>query len=298
MVNFASFYLKKQKRADRFICGGTGRKPVQCTNVVMEHDHIGQTTTANLATHTRTHAVRKTTPEPISAYANDWPHAPRADSSSFRRRASQGRYVGLAPTESSAEPPIAGHRCHRDITTAAPTPQQHSEQKNPSDTPGNRLPKPNRDPTSARRTTFAKLHPRTLHSRTTTSLFAETLEEGDPKTMPQEERDAAAPPSPDPRSEVSLWSRGRGSRRAHPRRCFQGSQRHPRASPSPVSAAARARISPGGARQPTSRHARTSPCRRSPLTAMQTGPPPAAKPSRASNIATTVRAAALEITIT
>ena len=26
---FASFYLKKSKRADRFICRGTGRKPVQ-----------------------------------------------------------------------------------------------------------------------------------------------------------------------------------------------------------------------------------------------------------------------------
>ena len=83
-------------------------------------------------------------------------------------------------------------------TTAAPTPQQHSEQKNPSDTPGNRLPKPNRDPTSARRTTFAKLHSWTLHSHLTTSLFTEPLTTGDSETMPQQERDAEAPPSPDP----------------------------------------------------------------------------------------------------
>ena len=84
----------------------------------MEHDHIGHTTTANLATHTRTHTPRgrkpiieeaktvivitpprasdsdftndypnraspQTAPEPTSAYANNWPHAPRTDSSGF-----------------------------------------------------------------------------------------------------------------------------------------------------------------------------------------------------------------------
>jgi hypothetical protein len=111
--NFASFYLKKKKRIDRFICKETGRKPVQCTNVIMEHDHIGHTITANLATHTKhIHTKRaasrlphsviiiapprasdsdftsdfpnrapQTAPEPMPAYATNWPHAPRTDSS-------------------------------------------------------------------------------------------------------------------------------------------------------------------------------------------------------------------------
>jgi hypothetical protein len=113
MDNFTSFYLKKKKRIDRFICRGTGRKPVQCTNVVMEYDHIGHTTTANLATHTKHRHTKRaaprlphsviivtpprasdsdfvgdfpnsapqTAPEPMPAHATNWPHAPRTDSS-------------------------------------------------------------------------------------------------------------------------------------------------------------------------------------------------------------------------
>jgi hypothetical protein len=73
----------------------------------MEHNHIGHTTTANLATHTKHRHTRRavsrlphsvivithprasdipdrasqTAPEPIPAHATNWPHLPRTDSS-------------------------------------------------------------------------------------------------------------------------------------------------------------------------------------------------------------------------
>jgi hypothetical protein len=108
-------------------------------------------------------------------------------------------------------PPAAGHRRHGD--TAPPTPQQHDKQENPSDKPGK--------PTSEAppRPIFHSSHHlcQTAHmdltQQPTTTIFPQTR--ATPRRCPQQGRDTVAPPSPDPRSEVSLWSRGRRRRSAH-----------------------------------------------------------------------------------
>ena len=105
----------------------------KCTNIVVEHDHIGHTTTANLATHTKNRRIRR--PRRVCHKASSSSHlleatiptsiaAPRPRLTNgigphvglcqqlaarikgrhlrIRRRASEGNYAGLAPIENKA----------------------------------------------------------------------------------------------------------------------------------------------------------------------------------------------------
>ena len=165
----------------------------------MEHDDIGHTTTANLATHTGTHTPRgrpSSSRWPISSSSSllREPATPTSPSTPqielHRKRRNPHRPMPtIGHTRQGQTTPalddelqkgdmlvlrrsrtLQSHRWPVIVatwirSTAAPTPRQHSEQRTVGHAGKIRLPKPSRDPTSARRTTFAKLHPWTLHSR-------------------------------------------------------------------------------------------------------------------------------------
>ena len=165
---FASFYLKIRRELTGSFAGEPAENPYKCTNVVMEHDHIGHTPTANLATHTKHQRTRRprrgcrkasssshlpeaaiptsiaasqteprlpqsvfvdtpprggdsdiirsfpniasqTALDPMPAYANNWPHAPRTDISESDDELQKGNMQDLRrlrtnPSDTSGRP--------------------------------------------------------------------------------------------------------------------------------------------------------------------------------------------------
>jgi hypothetical protein len=74
----------KKKRIWPVHCGELAENRYKCTNIIMEHDHIG-------------HIHRPTWPN-----ANNRPHTPTEDGSNFDEELQKSNMLGLSPTESSA----------------------------------------------------------------------------------------------------------------------------------------------------------------------------------------------------
>jgi hypothetical protein len=77
------FSLIKEKIIWPAHCRESAENRYKCTNVVMEHDHIG-------------HIHRPTRPN-----TNNRPHTPMEDSSDFDDELQKSNMLGLSPTESS-----------------------------------------------------------------------------------------------------------------------------------------------------------------------------------------------------
>ena len=191
----------------------------------------------------------------------------------LRRRETEGKYAGLAPTVPSAN----DRRVSVIVTTwtrsnAAPTSKQPS---NHGRAPRTRREEPTTEDHAATQAPLdaiivAKQKPAPRLSKPRgedaaidgedaiihQSLSRSRLRENSPK----EEKDAMTPPSPDP-ADLRFPSEAQavGRRSTPSRRRFQERSRHPRAPPSPAPKKAGAKISPEDA--PTTYHHRPPPTR-------------------------------------
>jgi hypothetical protein len=181
----------------------------------MKHDHIGHTTIANLATHTKhrhtrraasrlSHTVIVITPprasnsdftddfpnralqtasELMPAHATNWPHALRTDNSDLDDEIHKGimlvlhRPSTLQTTRGQLSSPQKRYR-KSDSTVAWLRRRTHRTRW------VDRLMKPRLHPSSARVIIFAKMHTWTSHSNPTTTIFPQSLTAGNSEMMP------------------------------------------------------------------------------------------------------------------